>query len=467
MGSEMCIRDRIYGDPSSPSTTIVFGEKGSGKTAMRLMIQSRIDEYNADRKEGRVFLVCYDDLNQTLDRLAGVMRTKDRSKALQSLCLSDHQDAILAQAVTDLLDSVLNSKDRSELKKRRKALKRMSLQKRMDFATLALLYDQPRSGESSERWRQLKRILKVGTSWNRGAHSAMSITLGLVAVVGFVGWYFFDSQAWEFIVAVLFGSLGFLGSGFWWLARSWRYGRLARRLAKEVRIGQYPRDSMSRKLWDLNEERMAGQPLPEKGDQDIRYDLTNRFVHVLKEIGFSSLVVLVDRIDEPMMVNGEPERMKLVLWPMMNNKFLQQQDIGIKMLLPVEMSQLLAGESSEFRRQARLDKQNVVNPLRWTGITLYDLCSSRFRNCRIEGAETCALEDLFTDEVTRDDLVEALDQMHQPRDAFKFLYAIIADFCNNTSAEGTDFRIPKATLDFVRRTQSDRLVELYRGAGTA
>ena len=28
--------DKVYGDPSEPATAIIFGEKGSGKTAMRL-----------------------------------------------------------------------------------------------------------------------------------------------------------------------------------------------------------------------------------------------------------------------------------------------------------------------------------------------------------------------------------------------------------------------------------------------
>ena len=30
--------DKIYGDPATPSTAVVFGEKGSGKTALRLQI---------------------------------------------------------------------------------------------------------------------------------------------------------------------------------------------------------------------------------------------------------------------------------------------------------------------------------------------------------------------------------------------------------------------------------------------
>ena len=35
--------DKIYGDPSSPATSIVFGEKGAGKTALRLQMAGQID----------------------------------------------------------------------------------------------------------------------------------------------------------------------------------------------------------------------------------------------------------------------------------------------------------------------------------------------------------------------------------------------------------------------------------------
>ena len=36
--------DKIYGDPAEPATSIVFGEKGSGKTAMRLQIVRHLAE---------------------------------------------------------------------------------------------------------------------------------------------------------------------------------------------------------------------------------------------------------------------------------------------------------------------------------------------------------------------------------------------------------------------------------------
>ena len=64
--------DKIYGDPSSPATSIVFGEKGAGKTALRLQIAGQIDEHNAKHPDGRVLDTEYDDVNPFLDRLAAL-----------------------------------------------------------------------------------------------------------------------------------------------------------------------------------------------------------------------------------------------------------------------------------------------------------------------------------------------------------------------------------------------------------
>ena len=43
-----------------------------------------------------------------------------------------------------------------------------------------------------------------------------------------------------------------------------------------------------------------------------------------------TMLVLVDRVDEPTLINGEPERMRALVWPLLNNKFLQQDRVGVK-----------------------------------------------------------------------------------------------------------------------------------------
>lgn len=455
---------KIYGDPANPGTTIVFGEKGSGKTAIRLMIQRKLADYNKGRESGLVWVVCFDDQNPMLDRLSRHLKTEDGSVVLGSIRLADHQDAILSLAVTDLIDSALAANDKAEGKRRVKALRQMNPQAKADLSVLALLYDQPRHGQASARWKRLNRMMRTRSGWDRGSHGAFTLILLLIGAAGGVAWRFFEATSWHWYAAAIVGGAGGLFAGVSWLLRKWRHSRLGKQIGREIRVVARDPGVTEQQLWDIKEEHVRSQPIPTKGDQDSRYDLTARFLGVIEALGYASLITLVDRIDEPVLVNGDAKRMKQLVWPMLNNKFLQQESIGVKMLLPIETSQMLLGEDVEFKRQARLDKQNVINPLKWTGATLYDLCSWRFQNCQTSGpANAAPLDSMFEDEVDSEYLIEALDQMHQPRDAFKFLYAVILEHCRNTAGETQEFRISKNTLDFARREQSQRVVDLYRG----
>ncbi|MEX0618375.1 MAG: hypothetical protein WDZ76_01675 [Pseudohongiellaceae bacterium] len=455
---------KIYGDPANPGTTIVLGEKGSGKTAIRLMIQRKLKEYNKARETGKVWVVCYDELNPVLDRLSRHLKTDDGERTMKSIRLADHQDAILSLAVTDLVDQLFEPNNKARTKDLSRTLKKMPPQKRMDLAALALLYDQPKHGHASDRWKRLSGILRIRSNWNRSTHGFLFVLSAVIGLVGSAGWVILQTPGWEWYTAALLGGGGAAFFGLWWFLREWRNARRGRQLIREIRVVSRDNSVTGHELWDLRQEDISGQPMPVKGDQDSRYDMTARFLGVIEALGYSSLIVLVDRIDEPVLVHGDAKRMRLLVWPMLNNKFLQQEGVGIKMLMPIELSQMLAAEDVDFKRQARLDKQNVVNPLKWTGNTLYDLCSWRFRNCQRPDAEnTVPLEGIFDDDVDSGYLIDALDQMHQPRDAFKFLYAVVLEHCRNTPGGSGDFQISRATLDYVRREQSQRVVDLYRG----
>jgi hypothetical protein len=56
-----------------------------------------------------------------------------------------------------------------------------------------------------------------------------------------------------------------------------------------------------------------------------------------------------------------------------------------------------------------------------------------------------------------------LDQMHQPRDAMKFLYRVVQEHCSNVPAEEPVYRIPRLVLETVRKAQSQRVQDLQRG----
>jgi len=139
--------------------------------------------------------------------------------------------------------------------------------------------------------------------------------------------------------------------------------------------------------------------------------------------------------------------------------------VGVKLLLPLELRYLLNRETSEFFREARLDKQNLIERLSWSGAVLYDLCTARLNACRRTDpdAPPISLRDLFEETVTSQDLVDALDQMQQPRDAFKFIYHIIQEHCANVPQEQPQWKIPRPVLDGIRKQQVERMTGMLRG----
>ena len=105
--------------------------------------------------------------------------------------------------------------------------------------------------------------------------------------------------------------------------------------------------------------------------------------------------MLVDRVDEPHLINGSVEQMRALLWPMLDNKFLKHPGIGFKLLLPIELSQFIDREDRDFYQRARLDKQNMIPSLEWTGEALYDVATRAAEGLRDAGqlavaASTCS-----------------------------------------------------------------------------
>lgn len=460
--------DKVLGDPAQPRPAVVFGEKGSGKTALRLMVERAVERHNARHPDRRAWVVRYDDLNPVIDRFTHHFRRGESSdKLLQRFRLPDHMDAMLSRATTRLVDALLGEDAATLGDDCRRTARRMDRQRRVDLAELAVLYDQPASGNFAGRWARLRRTLRLGrVPWARivlwsGVGLAL-LTLGLVA-----GTWVTGSDDTRLSVATgIAGAAAVLLLAF----AAWRWlgaWRLARRVRREVRVVDRSPTQLRAALMQMPARDLADQPVPVPGDHDSRYQLTQRLLGVLGEFGYASGIVLVDRVDEPALVQGDAQRMRALVWPMFDNKFLQQDGVGLKLLLPIELRHLLHREDANFFQQARLDKQHLVDRLTWSGTTLYDLCTQRLQACQQDDAQPLTLAQLFTDEVGNRDLIDALDQMHQPRDAFKFIYQVIQEHCANVPADEPQWQIPRLTLESVRKQQSQRVQEFYRGLSPA
>ncbi|RMH14729.1 MAG: hypothetical protein D6695_00405 [Planctomycetota bacterium] len=459
--------DKILGELTRPSTSIVFGEKGSGKTAIRLQLAQRVREQNARTPDARTFLISYDDLNEFLECLHTRIGGKDAGASLRAIRLVDHIDALLALAVTDLVDSLLGKHQDQHVNdlgpQRAKIARSLSLEQKQQCRMLQALYDL--HDTDGHRACALRRALRIRPSRESILWYAV-LLLGWVPSAGLIAWALLTPLEGLMRTGAAYLSLG-LGVGYLALALkrlAWdrfTLARLARRMYKQRRMIPRRESAYIRSIEHLP---TALRQMIDLEDTDAtRYTFLNAFQNIISAFGYTGVLVLVDRVDEPTMVNGATDRMQAIIWPMLNNKFLQQSRLGLKLLLPIELRYALFKESSSFFQEARLDKQSLIERLTWTGAMLYDLCNARLRACLDPEAEPISLLDLFADDVTRQDLVDALDQMHQPRDALKFLYRCLNEHCSNVTAEEGLWKVPRLVLESVRKQEVDRVQQLYRG----
>lgn len=465
--------EKLLGNPYHPSTSIVFGEKGSGKTAIRIQMTDRIRAHNLDHPSARVLLLVHDDLNPFLDRIHQVAAGKTPLESFQTIRLVDHIDALLNLAVPRLMDAILSNGvaagaiDLPTEAKRtpKQRIRRWEPSLKRDLLLLQAVYDRP--SEAEDRAAELRKILKVWPEFT----SFLWIFAAAIGWIPAAGTYFFESwletryniEIPNPFTSILLAAL--------WLIPLFKVTLLQRiltravgaRLRRQVRCIRRGDLSFGRVIWKLPGRWRDWSSLPMNESDAPRYAMLGKLRRVLEALGYVGIILVVDRVDEPTLVSGDPDRMRAVVWPLLNNKFLQQEGFGVKLLLPIELRHLLMKESSAFFQQARMDKQGFVEQLAWSGAMLYDLCESRMLACRRPGSPTMSLLDIFSDEVSRQDVVDALDQMRQPRDAFKFLYRCMTEHAATVTRDQNQWRIPRQVLEMVRRQESDRVQQFYRG----
>ena len=131
---------------------------------------------------------------------------------------------------------------------------------------------------------------------------------------------------------------------------------------------------------------------------------------------------------------------------MLDNKFLKQPGVGMKLLLPIELAEYIEKEDRDFYQRARLDKQNMVPSLEWTGQSLYDLACSRVSACGTAG-KTPKLRDLFDPAITDQRLVDAFAGLRVPRHLFKFLYRLLAAHCQQFTDASRTWQVTPSTFE--------------------
>ncbi|MCC6491754.1 MAG: hypothetical protein IT424_01895 [Pirellulales bacterium] len=437
--------DKIYGDPSSPATSIVFGEKGAGKTALRLQMAGQIDHHNQRSENNRLFVIEYDDFNPFLDRFADRLSGRKRRNPLKVLSewkLWDHMDAVLSIGVTSVVDRLRGVRQPSGPAADSlppDAARRFDRFQKRDLLLLAACYDNSLTETFQSRWRRLRRRLRYypWQSWLIRL-LGVAVTAGVFGVVLYYKKYEWLKTVWPWLVIALGWAPWMAQVSRWWLRAS--------RVAKNLRCVNRESHPLRGVFMQFSGRDISNQPLPEKPRTDDRYELLYKFQGLLKSLGFSGIIVLVDRVDEPHLMNGSLDNMRGLVWSMLDNKFLKQPGLGFKLLLPIELATFVEREDRDFYQRARLDKQNMVPSLEWTGQSLYDLANARIAACAAAGAAP-TLQELFDPAIDAGRLVGAFASLRVPRHLFKFLYRLLAAHCQQYVDAAPEWKIAPGTFD--------------------
>lgn len=418
---------KFYGSPPGNQTSVVFGLKGSGKTAMRLALDSALKAFNASEQakhDGKTLLINYDEFNTYLSawerRMAETLRQsrswwrKMRGKDAPRPNLKDHWklthhiDAILAETVRHFEKMLSSGEGRPRA---------WNEHSKYDALFLAALFLPSRSHEYRRTLMRLRQCLLSGA-----ARFGDKLGTALMCV----------------------GTLG----GYW-IYRKLLARALALRLRAAVQVIDRDLPDLDWALRLIPAQYLKSQPLAMKGadplSESARYDLLGKALAVCKQAGYARVAVVIDKVDEPTMLAGSYARMSEFIRPMLNNKMLQTSGIHFKMLLPEQLYEPIRKGDPELILLARPDKANMIH-LEWSGEHLYEMLTERATVCKAgQDGRDFDLQDLFDPEISRAEIVAELSKTRMPRYAAKLFNRLLVETCESTLDADVQDTIPRIT----------------------
>ncbi len=455
--------DRVFGSVVAPGPGIVFGEKGSGKSGLRLAIRRRLGEDSG----GKIFCVDYTEFDHYLDNLRIALRLpagreKTAAEVAERVRLSDHLDAILSLGVTALVQAILDHKvDGRSLSEKQK----------IQIQALCALYHDARSRTASEALHGLRTALHV-----RPVRPAMlsfaRICASIVAVALLVTPSILRLLEREDVLVgppKLWwgaGALLLVGTWTWTLVSTSLLRRRASRALRAVRVLARDPLPLVSVLESLRPTVRKELVLPIASDEASRYELLAGFLQLVQALGWSSFYVLVDRVDESTLLGGKEDWIRQFVSRLLDHRLLQFPGLALKLFLPVELAPVYLGASPDELKRMRLDKSNTVQDLRWTGQELYEIANKRLRAVRSGEGPGGELRDYFRPEVDEPLLRDTLSELGTPRYAFGFFSELFAEWIRNLPdelpAEGPEWRIPRTHFEIVRASWTSRARVLRR-----
>ena len=457
--------DRLFGDPASPSPGIVFGEKGSGKSGLRLTMRRRLEAYNEAHPDDRVFWNEYNDFDGFLEQFRRSIRASGEpadvaKRVLGAWSSADHLDAMLCLGVTRLVDEVVDERRRPE---------KLTRKQKADLLLLTALYYHSSRHTTVEALARLRSTIGF-RSPRRGLLLIWRLLLTVLAA-GIALWPHFGEQLgypapWE--PMLWYGIGGFVALSVWLQAFASRMGvqHSVRRTVRSIRVVSRDGKQLAQILNGLPPGLRREFALPRVADEATRFDFMMRFQALLSAYGYRSWYVLFDRVDEPSALNADGDGSRRFVERILDHKLLQLPGLGLKLFLPIELDEIYRNATPDQLKRMRLDKSNLVSTLDWTGQELYEIANHRLKACLKDEARIRDLDDFFADDFDRTYLRTTLENLGTPRYALGFLASLFQEYARNLDGELPDdapeWRIGRMHFDIVRSNWLERATLLRR-----
>ena len=357
-----------------PSPYVIFAIRGAGKSSMRIDTERYLDEYR-----DKVLTISYVEFNELLAEVARprrlpmeyspnksalarlLKRKKEETLARDSrMTLDDHLDYILKLGIEKLYQYICADQKEDLLADNREIAEK--------FLLLTALYFAP--NDLSSKVTALRRVIETSGYIRRSN-------------------FFAKKQS----------------------------KLLAGEIYRHIRGVPVSLDGIFKIIQEIGPGLFEFHGIPRTTEN--RFTLLKSYMELVRYFGLSGVYLLVDRVDEPTSIKGDPEKMRELVTPILDDQLFQIDHLGIILFLPYELHDL--------KKYYRSDRIKTISSINWSPDNMIRLIEKRMNVGRRPGSPPIHLADIFEED--GESKAQFIVRQLTPRNAFRLLSIIVEEHC--------------------------------------
>jgi hypothetical protein len=357
-----------------PTPYVIFAIRGAGKSSMRIDTERFLSQHR-----DKVLVISYVEFNELLaevsrprrlpleyssnrSTLARVFKRKREEPLSREsrITLDDHLDYILKLGIEELYEAICEAQKEDMLKDNREIAEK--------FILLTALYFAP--NDLSSKVTALRRLMEI-SGYKRRSN-------------------FFAKKQAKFLAGEMY---------------------------RNIRSVPVSLESTVKIIQEIGPGLFEFHGIPRTTEN--RFTLLKSFMELVRYFGLSGVYLLVDRVDEPTSIKGDPEKMRELVTPILDDQLFQINHLGIILFLPYELHDL--------KKYYRSDRIKTISSINWSPENMVRLIEKRMNVARKPGSPPLHLADIF--EENGESKAQFIVRQLTPRNAFRLLSIIIEEHC--------------------------------------